>query len=81
VEFGDGVSAADCIVHDETDPFLAGMLARMDYPEFPVPMGVLYRNPRPTYDSLMNQQLEAVKAQAPTDLQKLLMGNENWTVG
>ena len=80
VELGNGLGPDDCVKHDETDLFLAGMLARMDYPEFPVPMGVLYRNPRPTYDALTNDQMVEVKAKAKPDLQKLLLGNETWTV-
>jgi 2-oxoglutarate ferredoxin oxidoreductase subunit beta len=81
VELGNGLGPDDCLVHDETDPFLAGMLSRMDYPEFPVPMGVIYKQPRPTFDALMNQQLEATRpATGVPDLQKLVSGNETWTV-
>ena len=38
-----GVTEADLLVHDETaeDPYLALMLSRMFWPEFPVPVGVL----------------------------------------
>ena len=80
VSLGNGLSASDCLVHDETDPFLGAIIARMDYPDFPVPMGVLYRRPRPTYEVQANDQMAAAKAQKAPDLQKLLLGNETWTV-
>ena len=39
----DGVTEADLLVHDEAadDPYLALVLSRMFWPEFPVPVGVL----------------------------------------
>ncbi len=81
VELGDGLTAADCLVHDETDPYLAGMLARMDYPEFPVPMGVLHRRARATYDSLFNEQVAQAKAATPdASLRKLLFAGDTWKV-
>jgi 2-oxoglutarate ferredoxin oxidoreductase subunit beta len=82
VDLGDGLSASDCLVHDETDPFLGAILARMDYPEFPVPMGVLHRRSRPTYDAAFNEQIAAAKAQAGSaDLKKLLFAGDTWRVG
>lgn len=80
VELGDGLTADDCLVHDETDSFLGAILARMDYPEFPVPMGVLHRKERPTYDGMVNEQLNAARASGNADLQSLLLGKETWTV-
>jgi 2-oxoglutarate ferredoxin oxidoreductase subunit beta len=80
IELGDGLGPDDCLVHDEADEFLGSILARMDYPEFPVPMGVLHRKERPTYDAMMNEQLESVKAKGTPSLQKLLDGGETWTV-
>ncbi|MBM4369216.1 MAG: 2-oxoacid:ferredoxin oxidoreductase subunit beta, partial [Deltaproteobacteria bacterium] len=80
VELGNGLSASDCLVHDERDPFLAAIIMRMDYPAFPVPMGVLYRNPRPTYEVLANEQIVQAKAERTPNLQKLLSGGDTWTV-
>jgi 2-oxoglutarate ferredoxin oxidoreductase subunit beta len=80
VALGSGLTADDCLVHDEADPFLGAILARMDYPEFPVPMGVLHRRERPTYDGAVNAQLDEAKAAGGPDLQGLLYGKETWTV-
>ena len=55
----DGVTEADILVHDEhaEDPYLAFMLSRMFYPEFPVPVGVIRDVSRPTHDELLTAQL------------------------
>ena len=60
---------------------LAFLLTRMTNPEFPLPMGVLYRNPsRPTYDAAFTAQVEKAKATQSADLGKLLRGSETWTI-
>ena len=64
----DGVTEADLLVHDEAaaDPYLALMLSRMSWPDFPVPVGVLRAVSRPTHDRLIEDQLTAaVGAQRP----------------
>jgi 2-oxoglutarate ferredoxin oxidoreductase subunit beta len=43
-------------------------------------MGVLHRKVRPTYEAQVNEQMQAAKAAKAPDLQKLLLGNETWTV-
>jgi 2-oxoglutarate ferredoxin oxidoreductase subunit beta len=81
IELGNGLSADDCVVHDPSDIGLANILARMDYPAFPVPMGVIYAVQRPTYDAQFVEQVQAAKAANPApDLQKLLDGPETWKV-
>ena len=48
----DGVTEADLLVHDEQseEPYLALMLSRMFWPDYPVPVGVLRAVDRPTHD-------------------------------
>jgi 2-oxoglutarate ferredoxin oxidoreductase subunit beta len=78
-----GVTEADLLVHDEEaeDPYLAYMLSRMWWPDFPVPVGVLRRVNRPTHDALVQGQLEdAVTRFGDGDLGKLLVSGETWTV-
>jgi 2-oxoglutarate/2-oxoacid ferredoxin oxidoreductase subunit beta len=76
-----GVTEADILVHDETNPTLAYMLSRLTFPEFPVALGVLYAVERPTYDGTLQQQRVSIRAQkgAP-DLQRLLQGGETWEI-
>jgi 2-oxoglutarate ferredoxin oxidoreductase subunit beta len=80
----DGVTEADILLHDETNPdaTVHNMLARIYWPEFPVPLGVIRNVPRPTHDRLVQAQLdEAVDRQGRGDLADLLGGSETWTVG
>lgn len=78
-----GITEKDILVHDETgsNPAVAYMLSRMDYPEFPVPMGIFRKAQKPTYEQMMSDQVEAVKTQkGKGDLMKLLKGSETWEV-
>jgi 2-oxoglutarate/2-oxoacid ferredoxin oxidoreductase subunit beta len=78
-----GVTEADLLVHDEQsdEPYLALMLSRMFWPDYPVPVGVLRAVSRPTHDQLIEGQLTAAVAKGGAgDLEKLLFGGETWTV-
>jgi 2-oxoglutarate/2-oxoacid ferredoxin oxidoreductase subunit beta len=71
----------DCLVHDETNPVLALLLARMRAP-FPVALGVLHRVQRPCYVAQVHEQIEAAKATPGSgDLRTALRGKNSWTVG
>lgn len=80
VQLGDQYSEDDLIVHDETNANLAHMLAYMDYPDFPVPMGVIYRTQRPTYEDQLMAQIEMAQAQKSADLKSLYHADYTWTV-
>jgi 2-oxoglutarate/2-oxoacid ferredoxin oxidoreductase subunit beta len=85
VQLGEnGVTEADLLVHDESaeDPYLALILSRMWWPQFPVPVGVFRRVQRPTHDQLVTSQIEsAVARQGVGDLGELLTSGETWVVG
>ncbi len=84
VELGkDGITEADILVHDETleDPTIAFMLTRMDYPDFPVPVGVIRAVQRPTYNDLLEEQITtAIETQGEADLNALLRQGDTWEV-
>jgi len=84
VELGkDGITEKDILVHDVTtlDPTIHFMLSRMDYPEFPVPAGVIRAVNRDTYNDLMDEQMERAMATAKEDdLDKLFLQGDIWTV-
>jgi 2-oxoglutarate/2-oxoacid ferredoxin oxidoreductase subunit beta len=85
VNLADGFSADDLWVHDETDIFKAQILVRIfDDPKethhLPRPFGVFYQAIRPCYEDMMAMQLEEAAAKKPADLDKLLRGNEVWTI-
>ena len=79
----DGVTEADLLVHDETrdDPTIAFLLSRMEWPEYPVPMGVFRAVERPTYDGLMRKQIEeVVAAEGEGNLSEIFLEGDTWTV-
>lgn len=83
VELGNGVSESDLLVHDERspNPGLAFLLGRMEYPAYPVPVGVFRAIDRPTYEELLEQQVQtAIQQQGAGQLSKLLHGAETWTI-
>src|SRR5438309_4386833 len=61
-----GITEADILVHDIhlEDPSVAFMLARMEQPNFPQPVGVFRSVERPSYDQLMSDQIEAAIAKS-----------------
>jgi 2-oxoglutarate ferredoxin oxidoreductase subunit beta len=79
----DGVTEADLLVHDAhaEDPYLALILSRMFWPEYPVPVGVLRAVERPTYSDLMDAQIrQAIEKSGEGDLAEVLLAGETWTV-
>jgi len=79
-----GVTVDDLLVHDETafEPNLAYILGRMQYPEFPVPMGVFRAVEKPTYEALLEEQIStAISLKGPGNLEKLLNSGETWVIG
>jgi 2-oxoglutarate/2-oxoacid ferredoxin oxidoreductase subunit beta len=42
--------SARVLIHDETNPNLAGMLLALKEPDFPVALGVIYRNPATSFE-------------------------------
>lgn len=73
----------DLLIHDEkaSDPTLAFMLSRLQYPEMPEPLGVFRAVEDAQYQELVHGQIkEAVARRGKGDLQKLITGSETWTV-
>jgi 2-oxoglutarate ferredoxin oxidoreductase subunit beta len=82
VSLGGAVDAKDLVVHDEKGPAAyAFMLAQMEAPVFPVPVGV-YRNVEaPIFDLAMHAQVEQITAKkGPGDLRALLYSGDTWEV-
>ncbi len=79
-------SQDDLWIHDEQDAIKAYILARFfDDPHkdghLPRPFGVFYEVDRPTYDDLLNQQVQSVISQkGKGDLDELLRGSETWEI-
>lgn len=70
-------------IHDPTadNPTAAFMIAGMTYPDMPVPMGILRSVRKPTYDEILQGQIEKAKNKAKdTSLNALFDGFETWTI-
>jgi 2-oxoglutarate/2-oxoacid ferredoxin oxidoreductase subunit beta len=78
-----GITENDLLVHDinEKDPSVAFMLARMEQPEFPQPVGIFRTIDRPTYEDMMVDQIGAAIAKTgPGSLEKLINSGDTWIV-
>ena len=86
VELGNGITADDLWIHDETDFYKAQILVRMfDNPNkqgghFPRPFGVFFETDRACYEDVMSMQIEEAMAKGKGDLDKLLKGKEVWQI-
>jgi 2-oxoglutarate ferredoxin oxidoreductase subunit beta len=57
------------------------MLARMEQPEFPQPVGIFRAIERATYEEMMVDQIDAAIAKAgPGSLEKLIHSGDTWVV-
>lgn len=81
-----GASAEEkgILIHDPTrrGSIYASMLAEMQYPDFPIPIGVLREVVKPAYDTQIQHQLDAAIAQngGQGDLHQLLYSRNTWKV-
>ncbi len=76
-----GVPESDILVHDESNRVIAQLLVNMKGPDLPVALGVLFAQPRTTYNDAVVGQKEQAKQQAgPADLSALLNSGSTWTV-
>ena len=71
---------AGVLVHDVTNRSLAHMLVEMPFGAFPMALGVLYDDPRPTFNDAVIAQNEAASVGKAPDLSKLLAKGQTWTV-
>jgi len=86
VTLGTEYSESDLWVHDEKDLNKAQVLARLfDNPtsdnHLPRPFGVFYSVEKPCYEDQLHEQIQYAKdTKGIGDLDKLIAGNETWTV-
>ncbi len=82
VSFERGSPPPDLLVHDEKSPssVLAHLMAHLDPPDLPAPVGVFRAVERPALHELIDAQLDAARKAAPGDLQQVLTGPETWAV-
>lgn len=71
---------AGVIVHDVTNRSVAHMLVELPFGEFPMALGVIYDDPRPTFESVVAAEREQSSAGKQPELGKLLARGQTWTV-
>ncbi|MEI6674055.1 MAG: 2-oxoacid:ferredoxin oxidoreductase subunit beta [Verrucomicrobiota bacterium] len=73
----------DILTHQpaQTSPLYSHLLATMGQPDFPTPMGVIRQIDKPTYETLVHDQIaQATAKRGAGTWQDLLHGNSTWTV-
>jgi CBS domain-containing protein len=78
-----GITKKDLVVHDRyrESPVYAAMLTKMEYPDFPLPVGIFRAVKKPVYEEELEAQIKEVTAlKGRRNLQALLRGSEYWTV-
>jgi 2-oxoglutarate ferredoxin oxidoreductase subunit beta len=86
VNLTEGASTDDLWVHDDRDFYKAQILVRMfDDPRkdehLPRPFGVFYQVDRPCYEDVMAEQIQQlIASKGNGNLDKLIRGNETWTI-
>lgn len=76
-------TASDILTHqpDHPSPLYSQMLATLGLPDFPTPIGVIRKIERPTYESLIQNQMVAAKSvKGEGTWKELLHGSSTWTV-
>ena len=75
------VTEDDVLVHDETNRPLALMLAGMQPPNFPVAMGVIFRDPGVAFNDALYDQIDKIKQEKPAiPVNELMHKGKTWTV-
>ncbi|RIV89523.1 2-oxoacid:ferredoxin oxidoreductase subunit beta [Aurantiacibacter xanthus] len=76
---GDWEAAGVC-VHDAKNRMLAHMLIELEFGPYPMPLGVIYDDPKPTYESaVIAERAKAVEGK-DNNLARLLAKGQTWTV-
>ncbi len=80
VSLGKDYSESDILIHNPEDRNLGLILSEMTYNEdLPVPIGIFYKENKPTYDFMMTDQINRAKNKA-VDLQSIIEGPNPWNV-
>jgi 2-oxoglutarate ferredoxin oxidoreductase subunit beta len=83
VKLGEGYTEADLLVHDETreSASLAYQLSRMEFPDFPTPVGVFRSIDKPVYEEGVMAQIQAAVAKrGEGNLHGLYNNADTWQV-
>jgi len=72
--------AAGVMVHNAKNRSLAHMLVELPFGPFPMPLGVIYDDPRGTFEEAVHDEKRRASAGKEASLAKLLAKGQTWTV-
>tara|TARA_B100000315_G_C14523775_1_gene562833 strand:+ start:34 stop:855 length:822 start_codon:yes stop_codon:yes gene_type:complete len=82
VDIGKTSSIDDILVHDESNKIQGLLLSELTHKDgFPTPIGVIYRENKPTYEDLLCDQMnKAITSNGEGDLDTLFRNGHTWKV-
>jgi 2-oxoglutarate ferredoxin oxidoreductase subunit beta len=83
IQLGGSIGPEDCLVWDEDrdNPALAFVMAQLETPDFPVPLGVFRRVVKPAYETGVVRQIQhAEEGAGDANLDSLIRSGDTWTV-
>jgi 2-oxoglutarate ferredoxin oxidoreductase subunit beta len=83
VNLASGITVDDLLIHDERaeEPSLAYLLSRMVHPAFPECVGVYRCVQRPTYEDLLDKQIQdVIQKRGRGKLEDLFASDDTWVV-
>ena len=81
VNLSNGFDKNKIIKHDQftNESTLANLLSNFEYPDFPVPMGVIRQIEKSTYEEKIDYQIKVqTKTKGIGNLNDLIRGNQVW---
>jgi 2-oxoglutarate ferredoxin oxidoreductase subunit beta len=73
-------AGAGVLLHDPMNRTIAHLLVEMPFGDFPMALGVIYEDPRPTFESAVVEQNRTASAGKAPDLQALVAKGQSWEV-
>ena len=81
VDINENTDPSELLVHDQKseDPLMAHLLSGMNFPDFPVPMGVFRQVKHPRFEESVQEQIQnQIEKKGKGDLRKLIRGPQVW---
>ena len=81
IDITDSTNLSTLLVHNQKseDPLMAHLLSGMDFPDFPVPMGIFRQVEHPQFEESVETQIQnQIGNKGKGDLRKLIRGSQVW---
>ena len=81
IDINDSLDLSTLLVHDQKseDPLMAHLLSGMNFPDFPVPMGIFRQVEHPRFEESIETQIQnQIRNKGKGNLRKLIRGSQVW---